>query len=382
MARRSTVAGRDPRSRALEAFRLLMLERGYRRLTIQSVLDRARIGRATFYTHFRGKEDLLAASVAGLGASLESAWDAARASGRVEPFGFARPLLRHAAGSRRMLGVLERGRTPAGLSTFLFAQPQLGERPPVGAHTAIQEWRELQESAQSIRSKLRDTLLERCGCFQGAARTANGVDIARIVEYFGTDGDKLDLEVLEPLDAVLRGNLANMREAAVNVRAKRVLAEAVRLAQALQDELGENFDKNEVADALNELAKGMQGNWHSDELGMTAAAFKRLCEDFRASALKEALGTVQASVQLDEDKNDSKALSRIAQLDVNSLIVAHSFLIAAIKVTTAARRRADMIQGQTEGLDIGAQVGEIRATFEQVVGDMDALEVQGEKECS
>lgn len=83
-----------------------MLERGYRRLTIQSVLDRARIGRATFYTHFRCKEDLLAASVDGLGASLESAWDAARASGCVEPFGFARPLLRHAAGSRRMLAVL------------------------------------------------------------------------------------------------------------------------------------------------------------------------------------------------------------------------------------------------------------------------------------
>jgi hypothetical protein len=286
------------------------------------------------------------------------------------------------ATNSRMLGVLERGRTPAGLSTFLFAQPQLGERPPVGAHMAIQEWRELQEGAQAIRSKLRDTLLERCGCFQGAARTANGVDIARIVEYFGTDGDKLDLEVLEPLDAVLRSNLANMREAAINVRAKRVLAEAVRLAQALQDELGESFDKNEVADALNELAKGMQGNWHNDELGMTAAAFKRLCEDFRASALKEALGTLQASVQLDEDKNDSKALSRIAQLDVNPLIVAHSFLITAIKVTTAARRRADMIQGQTEGLDIGAQASGIRATLEQLVGDMDALEVQEEKECS
>lgn len=285
------------------------------------------------------------------------------------------------ATNSRMLGVLERGRTPAGLSAFLFAQPQLGERPPVGSHTAIQEWRELQESAQEIRCKLRDMLLERCGCFQGGARTANGVDIARIVEHFGTDGDKVDGEVLEPLDATLRSALANMREAAVNVRAKRVLAEAVRLAQALQAELGDSFDKNEIADALNELTKMLQGVWHSEELGMTAAAFKRLCEDFRASALKEALGTLKASVQL-EEKNDSKALIRIAQLDVNPLVVAHSFVVASTKVTTVARRRADMIEGQTQGLDIGAQVGAIRATLEQLVSDMDVLEVNEEKQCS
>lgn len=106
MPSRPTPGARGPRARALDAFRVLMLERGYRRVTVQNVLDRAQIGRATFYTHFRCKEDLLAASVAGLGASLGAAWVAARASGNVEPFGFARALLRHAASSRRMLGVL------------------------------------------------------------------------------------------------------------------------------------------------------------------------------------------------------------------------------------------------------------------------------------
>lgn len=106
MTPRLTARDRDPRARALEAFRLLMLEHGYRRVKIQNVLDRARIGRATFYTHFRCKEDLLAASVAGLGGHLEAAWNARRAVGATEPLGFARPFFHHAAASRRMLAVL------------------------------------------------------------------------------------------------------------------------------------------------------------------------------------------------------------------------------------------------------------------------------------
>jgi AcrR family transcriptional regulator len=106
-SRRSPAApASGARVRTLEAFRVLMLERGYRRVTIQSVLDRARVGRATFYGHFRGKEDLLAASVGGLGASLGRAWQARLAAGDTEPFGFVRPFFHHAGRSRRMLAVL------------------------------------------------------------------------------------------------------------------------------------------------------------------------------------------------------------------------------------------------------------------------------------
>jgi AcrR family transcriptional regulator len=37
----------------------LVLERGYERITVQDIIDRADVGRSTFYAHFHDKEELL-----------------------------------------------------------------------------------------------------------------------------------------------------------------------------------------------------------------------------------------------------------------------------------------------------------------------------------
>ncbi|HEY8473361.1 MAG TPA: TetR/AcrR family transcriptional regulator [Natronosporangium sp.] len=49
------------RTKALLRSALLELiqEKGYDRLTVQDIIDRADVGRSTFYAHFRDKEDLL-----------------------------------------------------------------------------------------------------------------------------------------------------------------------------------------------------------------------------------------------------------------------------------------------------------------------------------
>jgi AcrR family transcriptional regulator len=43
------------------AFLSLLAEKGYDRMTVQDILDRADVGRSTFYAHYRDKEDLLLA---------------------------------------------------------------------------------------------------------------------------------------------------------------------------------------------------------------------------------------------------------------------------------------------------------------------------------
>ena len=37
----------------------LILRKGYDAITVQEIIDEADVGRATFYAHYRGKEDLL-----------------------------------------------------------------------------------------------------------------------------------------------------------------------------------------------------------------------------------------------------------------------------------------------------------------------------------
>jgi AcrR family transcriptional regulator len=62
------------------AFLSLILEQGYDRTTIQDILDRADVGRSTFYAHYRDKEDLLRAGFEDIRAALA----AERSAGETE----------------------------------------------------------------------------------------------------------------------------------------------------------------------------------------------------------------------------------------------------------------------------------------------------------
>ena len=54
-----------------DAFISLVIEKGYERITIQDILDRADVGRSTFYVHYRDKEALLTASFDEMRGQLE-----------------------------------------------------------------------------------------------------------------------------------------------------------------------------------------------------------------------------------------------------------------------------------------------------------------------
>jgi AcrR family transcriptional regulator len=78
----------------------LVVEQGYERTTVQDVLDRADVGRSTFYTHFRDKDALLMACFDELAGELRADLAAMSPGVRPEPGQPVRALFAHAYRSR------------------------------------------------------------------------------------------------------------------------------------------------------------------------------------------------------------------------------------------------------------------------------------------
>jgi AcrR family transcriptional regulator len=88
----------------------LIQEQGYDRITVQDILERADIGRSTFYAHYRDKDDLLRAGFEDIRTALAAEQDASE-KGAAAKSEFLQPLLavfRHVGQHRHFWGALSR----------------------------------------------------------------------------------------------------------------------------------------------------------------------------------------------------------------------------------------------------------------------------------
>ncbi len=90
-----------------EALVSLLLEKRYDLITVQEIIDRANVGRSTFYAHYLDKEDLLQHELAELILRLGDHMDRSGEGTRLVP---SLPLLRHLHESSALVRALVRGR--------------------------------------------------------------------------------------------------------------------------------------------------------------------------------------------------------------------------------------------------------------------------------
>jgi len=101
---------RIQRTRALllSALLELIVERGYEEVTVQDIVDRANVGRSTFYKHFLDKRELLLTGVDGLQGLLPqpgATQDSSTAPGG-RLLGFSLPLFQHVQSNFRFCRAL------------------------------------------------------------------------------------------------------------------------------------------------------------------------------------------------------------------------------------------------------------------------------------
>lgn len=86
-----------------EALIALILEKGYEKVTVRDIIDKANVGRSTFYSHYESKDQLLLAGPQNLGVRVFGDGDVPDGSGKSHSAGGDRgapdflPLFRHAA---------------------------------------------------------------------------------------------------------------------------------------------------------------------------------------------------------------------------------------------------------------------------------------------
>jgi len=84
-----------------EALFSLIHEKSYDAIVVKEILDRANVGRLTFYTHFRNKDDLLVSGIHDLLRSVQSAGRPSSATRDEKMLWFSLPIFEHISHYRR-----------------------------------------------------------------------------------------------------------------------------------------------------------------------------------------------------------------------------------------------------------------------------------------
>ncbi len=80
----------------------LIVENGYDEISIQDLVDRADVGRSTFYSHYADKDDLLQENMGALSTRIRSQMRSSENDDGHPALAFSRPMLEHVAEVKQM----------------------------------------------------------------------------------------------------------------------------------------------------------------------------------------------------------------------------------------------------------------------------------------
>lgn len=278
------------------------------------------------------------------------------------------------AANSRLLGIGKQFNTLAGTYTVLFGDFERVEKIPEEAPLVFKEWNEMQHSASRIRPKLQSIVIDAYGGFQGTGKTAYCIDIVRLFEDYLDSNEINDGYFLTKIDNDLKTTLSEFSDIKVSSKSKKFLVDAIKIQDAIMENLGLDFDKKEVVDQLKFLAKEFNdtGEWDKDKIGMRSTDFIKACDNFQGSAIKEALTILDG---LNENSDDllGKKITRLAKLQITPLIAADQFMKISINVINAANKFSSGKEILFDGVSSEEKANQIISVFDGLISNLETL---------
>ena len=275
-----------------------------------------------------------------------------------------------------ILGIALCGESLTSLSGYIFGETDKIEEFRRDVPVEFSDFRSTQVIAQDLRPVLLKSLLERAGSFQGAGTTPYGLDIAAILE---SSNEELTNGYLQSLkfDDETKQALQKMSEPRMHSRANKVVKVVERSSADFIEEVGEEFDENEILENLVTLAERIKssGAWGTTDIGFSNEEYLVICEKFRTSAIKETLAILK-SVQMEESEESlsaSRKILKTAQIVLEPIVILEEFLSASRAVLGYAENRVKLLESQFEGIDSEKISQDIITTFSEIESELERL---------
>ena len=274
----------------------------------------------------------------------------------------------------RVLGFIENNPSTTYIDQTLFANGDATESLPLHASEKFKEWIAFKESALLTRSTLQKLLLEANGCFQGTGDTCYGVDIVKILDHYPQGDVSIVYEDIINLEPPTKGLLQVLSDTRVEARIKGLKAEIDKIVDLINSDLGDEFDKNLIAETLKRIANYLKdsGRFNESSIGLSFNEFSRLADEFRDSSIKESL-TIYSKFS-SPDLPENKKISNFGRLQLTPLSICNLFIFHATKLVSAVENEVKLLEERYKGLNKLEKIDAINSLFSGLLDNLSAIE--------
>jgi hypothetical protein len=282
----------------------------------------------------------------------------------------------------RLLGISESKSNLYGIYKFLFSDNDGIEEFPEGSSFKV--WQNKKEEANIIRSQLQKLIYDTSGVFQGTQidSTLYGIDIVRLFENLPDNEYIFDNKFMPSIKDSIQNTNESKSMNAINVCLEKINKTQKKIIENFHDEL----DKQVIVDSLLGLTAKFikEGVWEENNFGISYNGYKRLCEDFRSSALKDSINKLKQIHDLETIDRDispninSKKILKFSQLKLTPFEIADNFIDTSNKIVKEIEKYTVTLENQHHGFNPTEQANKIESTLKNIIKNLEFLQ----KECN